>query len=102
MTEQLFCSVIENLRQQYAEDKKNGEIIAEAFSCEGFALYNTEKLVKAIFDMLHLFFPPDADGHCEITFYCFVHNFGKPSTDSETETPEMLYQRLTKSKTACI
>lgn len=96
MTEQLFCSVIENLRLQFYEDKKNGELFAEAFSCEGFALYNTEKLVKSIFDMLHLFFPPDSNGNCEISFYCFVNNFGKPSSGSDVETPQMLYQRLTK------
>lgn len=47
---------------------------------------------RGILNKLRQSFPPE-DGFCEIEFY-IQNNFGKPSSESEHETPEELYNRL--------
>ena len=40
-------------------------------------------------------FPCNENGFSEIEHYSFFTNFGKPSLDSEYETPDMFWERLT-------
>lgn len=91
-----FVEVIESMRIQHKEDLKNGSLIEEAFGVNDVLLYDNSRLVISIFQLLHEFFPKDPDGNCEIANYCFDLNFGKPTPDSEWETPGELYDRLTK------
>lgn len=87
----IFCNSIEAIRVQLADDKKNSEIVAEIFQSKEFNLYNNDRLVIAIIDLLSIYFDRN-----EITHYIFDLNFGKPSSDSECETAEKLYDRLIK------
>lgn len=96
MNEEIFCFVLESLRLQLQEDKKNGELIKEAFNSDFFVIYDNSRLIKSIIKLLQIYFPIDSDGYCEISHYCFEMNFGKLGQDSEWETPQMLYKRLTK------
>lgn len=91
ISKDLFIKSIEAIRLQLAEDKVNSSIIAEVFDAKDFCLYDNEKLVNAIIDLLSVDFDKE-----DLTHYCFELNFGKPSLDSEWETAEMLYDRLTK------
>jgi hypothetical protein len=56
------------------------------------------ELVKGILDNLHVHFPRDENGFSEVEFYIFSQNFGKPSYDSNYESPEDLYLRLMDTK----
>jgi hypothetical protein len=89
ISEELFIKSIEALRLQMYEDKVNANIVAEVFGTSEFNLYNNEKLVNAIIDLLSVDFDKE-----ELTHYIFDLNFGKPSPDSEWEIPKMLYYRL--------
>lgn len=93
MTEELFVKVIETMRVQYNEDQVNSRLIGEVFKSKEFNLYDNSKLYCQIIELLSIWFDK---GDLEI--YCFQMNFGKPSSDSEWETPQMLYKRLTKTK----
>lgn len=90
-----FVEAIEAMERQYIKDKEHSESIGKIFSTEDCNLYDNENLYKKIIELLRIWFPVDEDGHCAISSYCFEMNFGKPSLDSEYETPEMLYDRLT-------
>lgn len=52
------------------------------------------KEIRAILKKIQKSFPKDSQNHCEIHHYIFDLNFGKPTQDSEYETPEQLYERL--------
>lgn len=94
ITKELFCAVIENLRQQMYQDRKFGEVIQEMFGCGSRCSYQDDLLVQAIIQLLQVYFPKDADGFCEIEHYCFIIEFGK--IDSNTiMTAEELYDILT-------
>jgi hypothetical protein len=92
---QTFIEAIEAMRYQYEKDKEHSESIGKIFSTEDCNLYDNENLYKKIIELLRIWFPVDENGHCEISSYCFEMNFGKPTSNSEWETPEMLYERLT-------
>ena len=98
MEKQLFIEVLNNLEAQYREDEKNKQIIQEAFGFKDTVsvIYNNSKLFKMILKLLQVHFPKDENEHCEIESWCFYRNFGKPTHDSEYESPEQLYERLTK------
>jgi hypothetical protein len=91
---QTFIEAIEAMRIQYEKDKNYSYSIGEIFSTSDCNLYDNENLYKKIIELLRVWFPVDENGFCEIEIYCFQMNFGKPSKDSEWETPEMLYERL--------
>ena len=92
---QTFIEAIEAMRYQYEKDKEHSESIGKIFSTEDCNLYDNENLYKKIIDLLRIWFPVDEDGFCDIEFHCFFLDFGKPNPNSEWETPEMLYERLT-------
>lgn len=87
---ELFCETLQVLQQQMAYDKKTSEILAEAFLCE-VTLYDNSLLIKQIINLLGMWFDVE-----EINHYVFDLNFGKPSSDSECETYEQFYKRLTQ------
>lgn len=89
----LFCTIIENLRQQLYLDKKFGDAVQEMFGSGNRCSYNDNLLVKSIISLLQVYFPKDKDGFCEIEFYCFHIEFGK-SQDKELISPEDLYDQL--------
>ncbi len=92
MTEKIFVESIEAVRNQMANDR----LFQEAFELKpDFPLYSS-KIIKTIVNLLHIHFPMDENGFSEIEFYLFSQNFGKPSYDSELETIENFYKRLTK------
>ncbi len=92
---QTFIEAIEAMRIQYEKDKLHSDSIGKIFSTEDCNLYDNENLYKKIIELLRIWFPVDENGFCEIETYCFQMNFGKPTPNSEWETPEMLYERLT-------
>ena len=88
-----FVSAIESIRLQKYEDNKNAELLQEAFSINEFPIFQNEKLVNAIIDLLSIWFDKE-----ELTHYCFICNFGKSGPESEWETPKKLYLRLKNKK----
>ena len=88
-----FCSIIENMRLQVYNDKKNGQLFQEAFGLPEVFVYDNNGLYKSILLLLRLYFPIGADGFCEIEHYCFMTNFGK-FNEKELITPEDLYEQL--------
>ena len=91
ISKEIFCQIIENLRQQMVLDRKHGENIAEMFNLKTSCSYNDNLLVRSIMDLLQLYFPV-TDGFCRIEFYCDCLEFGKGS--EETITAEELYDTL--------
>ena len=88
---EIFVQAIESMMVQYAEDKKNSEIIGEMFGSETFNLYDNSKLYRQIIDLLSLWFSKE-----DIEHYCFVLNFGK--IGEELETAAQFYDRLILNK----
>ncbi len=93
MTETIFVESIEAVRNQMANDR----LFQEAFELKPYFQLYSSKIIKTIVNLLHIHFPRDENGFSEIEFYLFSHNFGKPTIDSEYESPEMLWNRLTKN-----
>ena len=91
ISKELFVSSIEAIRLQLAEDKINSSIVAEVFGAKDFCLYDNDKLINAIVDLLAVDFDRN-----EIEHYCFVLNFGKISDEEDFESNEELYDRLSK------
>lgn len=94
ISQTLFVKTIEALREQYNHDKECADKLSEMFG--GIQIpgsYNTSYLSNAILDLLRVHFPMSG-GECEIEFYAYCQNFGKPSPDAEYESPEQLYRRL--------
>lgn len=92
-----FCSVIENMRLQIYNDKKNGQLFQEAFGLSEVFVYDNNELYKSIMLLLRLYFPIDSDGFCEIEHYCFMTNFGKYN-EEELISTEDLYEQLIAKK----
>ena len=86
-----FCKAIESLRLQKAHDFKSGELIKEAFGSEISLIYNNDKLILTVIDLLSTQFD-----RSELEHYIFDLNFGKPAPDSDWITPEELYEQLIK------
>ena len=89
ITEVQFVNAIESIRLQRYEDKKNGELLQEAFSLNEFPMFQNDKLVNTIIDLLSFWFDKE-----ELVEYCFIREFGKIGPESEWETPAQLYSRL--------
>jgi len=89
ITQEQFVCAIETMRLQRYEDKKNGELLQEAFSLNEFPIFENSKLYNQIIDLLGIWFDKD-----ELFHYCFICEFGKIGSESEWETPEKLYLRL--------
>lgn len=88
---ELFSKSIESIRLQLAEDKKNSEIVAEIFQSKEFNLYNTDKLVDTIIDLLAVYFDRG-----ELIHYMFCLNFGKISDEEDFESIEEFFKRLNR------
>jgi len=97
ITKELFVSILEAMRQQILADEKNSKLVAEAFGCSDFYLYDNSLLFKAIISLLRVHFPKE-DNFCEIDHWCFTLNFGKLSSEEDYETEEQLYERLLAEK----
>lgn len=93
ISQEQFTGAIESMRLQKYEDKKNADLLCEAFSINEFIIFQNDKLFNTIIDLLSIWFDKD-----ELINYCFHENFGKPSLESDWETPEMLYSRLKNKK----
>ena len=92
ISKELFVKSIEAIRLQLGEDKVNANIVAEMFGAKDFCLYDNEKLINAIIDLLSIELDQE-----EIRHYCFVLNFGKVSDEEEFESCEDFYDRLTQN-----
>jgi len=88
----LFCTIIENLRHQKYLDSTFGEAVQEMFHSGYKCTYNNDALITSIMSLLHIHFPKDENGFCEIEHYCFIIDFGKGS--EEIITAEELYDNL--------
>lgn len=97
ISKELFVSTLEAMRQQILADEKNSSLVAEAFGCSDFYLYDNSLLFKAIISLLRVHFPKE-DNFCEIDHWCFTLNFGKLSNEEDFESAEELYDRLIISK----
>lgn len=90
ITEELFVQTLTNLMVQISEDKKNGELISEAFGGgEFYPMYDNAKLIGSIVDLLAIFFDKE-----ELLDYCFTLNFGKIGTEQDHESFSELYHRI--------
>jgi len=89
ISQEQFTSAIDSMRLQKYDDKKNGQLLQEAFSMNEFPIFHNDKLVNTIIDLLSIWFDRE-----ELINYCIHCNFGKIGPESEWETPEMLYSRL--------
>lgn len=89
----LFCTVIENLRQQIYLNDTFGEAVQEMFSSGCKCSYNDDLLIISIMSLLHIHFPRDENGFSEIEHYCFTIDFGKLE-NNEIITAEDLYDSL--------
>lgn len=95
ISKELFCEVIELLRQQILFDKQSSENIKEMFGVVQKCSYKNDNVIKALIKLLQFHFPKDEDGYCQIEFYCFCTEFGKENNE-EIVTAEELYDLLTK------
>ena len=93
ITQEQFVCAIETMRLQRYEDKKNGELLQEAFSLNEFPIFENSKLYNQIIDLLGIWFDKE-----ELQQYCFIGEFGKIGSESEWETPQQLYLRLKNKK----
>ncbi len=90
ISEELFIKTLTSLMLQLAEDKKNGELISEAFGGgEYYPMYDNSKLISVIIELLSIWFDKE-----ELEHYCFVLNFGKIGHESDYESFSQLYHRL--------
>jgi len=87
ITKKQFVCAIETMRLQRYEDKKNGELLQEAFSLNEFPIFENSKLYNQILDLLGIWFDRK-----EIADYCFVYEFGK----LDGETADELFERVKK------
>ena len=87
-----FCEVIELIRQQIIFDRRISDTFKEAFGVKEECSYQDNRLVQALMKLLHVHFPKDKDGFCEIQHYCFFIEFGK--IGNELMTAEELYDLL--------
>lgn len=87
ITQEQFVCAIETMRLQRYEDKKNGELLQEAFSLNEFPIFENSKLYNQILDLLGIWFDRK-----EIADYCFVYEFGK----LDGETADELFERVKK------
>ena len=88
-----FIRIIENLRQQYLFDKRNGEAICEMFGAKSQCSYNDNLLVRSIMDLLQIYFPV-TDGFCRIEFYMDCLEFGRTTENSDEVTASERYDTL--------
>jgi hypothetical protein len=93
ISQEQFTSAIESMRLQKYDDKKNGQLLQEAFSMNEFPIFHNDKLVNTIIDLLSIWFDRES-----LEEYCFIREFGKIGPESEWETPNQLYSRLKNKK----
>lgn len=91
ISKERFVATINTLRVQHRHDVYCSGLIAEMFKLEGAGIYGST-YINCILDLLRVFYPKDSDGHCEISHYCFILDFGK--IGDEYESPEEFYDRL--------
>jgi len=96
ISKELFIECIEKMKEQYYDDCKNSDLVAEAFNVEHINCYDNGKLYKTIIKLLRIYFPMDSTNFCEVDHYCFSLDFGK--IGDNYESPEELYDRLIQNK----
>ena len=93
ISKEIFCQIIENLRQQMYLDRKNGDAICDMFGIKTKCSYNDNLLVRSILDLLQIYFPK-LDGFCRIEFYIDCLEFGRTAENSDEITASELYETL--------
>lgn len=91
ISQEQFVNAIESMRLQKYDDKKNVELLQEAFLINEFPIFQNDKLTNTIIDLLSIWFDRES-----LEEYCFIREFGKTGHESEWETPEELYNKLIK------
>lgn len=93
---EVFVSVISSMMEQHEFDRASSESLSGIFGVEGNCVYDNSRYLKALMEVLRLFFPKDEDGFCEIEHYCYVLNFGNSGEDYEPV--EDFYDRLVEDR----
>lgn len=93
ISQEQFVNAIESMRLQKYDDKKNVELLQEAFLINEFPIFQNDKLVNTIINLLSIWFDRES-----LEEYCFIYEFGKIGSESEWETPNQLYSRLKNKK----
>lgn len=97
ISKKLFCSVMERLMMQIIQDKEIGSFfyVSAGSNLSGICSYDNKRIITALIDLLHEYFPKDENEFSEIEHFVFELEFGKPIKEGlETETFEQLYKRL--------
>jgi hypothetical protein len=93
IAKEIFCEIIESIRQQMYLDKKHGDSIQNIFNCSSRCTYNNSIVIKSIIKLLQIYFPKDDDGFCLIEHFCFFIEFGK-FNEKDIISTEDLYDQL--------
>lgn len=88
----LFVASIESIRLQLVKNKKDSELLQEAFNSNANFMHDDSLIIKGIIELLHYWFPRDLNKFSEIEHFCFFTDFGK----LVNESIEDFYDRLIK------
>jgi hypothetical protein len=88
----LFVASIECIRLQMAKNKRDSELLKEAFNTNASFMHDDSLIIKGIIELLHYWFPIDSEGFSEIEHFCFFTDFGK----LVYESTEDFFDRLIK------
>ena len=72
----LFISLLERLRQQHLQDKEYVDGLIVVFGTESFSMYDNSQLVDGILEVMSV---GDDEFREIISDYCYVHDFGNKS-----------------------
>jgi hypothetical protein len=84
ISKQDFIGVIENLRQQYLQDREYVDGMSALYGID-MPFYDNKNLLDSTMLMLRLFFPKDENGFCDIEHFCYVCDFGKVGDVKDAE-----------------
>lgn len=97
MTEELFSSVIESIKEQVIYDQSYARTLSALLSSE-VQVYNNSVLINSLKNVIAFNFPSSVQVEVlsEIDHYCFFQNFGRIDTGEEIviESSSEFYERL--------
>lgn len=98
ISKEVFVDTIECIRTQIVCNNLGENIFRTKLSknSSDVKFIDTIKLIRSTIRLLEIFFPKDENGFSEIEHFIIFLNFGKPSIDSEYESPGAFYDRLIK------
>ena len=91
-----FRVIIESIRDQYDYDKSRANDLAAIYGVDVNPNDNSV-LLKALFGILHLHFPPLENGFCSIQSFCYELDFGRDSgiaVNLESDSIDSLWDSL--------